>query len=259
MSAVSGNQNTEMKSIMTLQGAIASGRITDDERIVLYYMLLKGVRKVDITAIIDWLRINEIRDINVENAFEMLSIFDCVTLDEFQLKFEIKTFRDFILDKTSMLPMLKESVDRHTKLASDIFNHLWINGKMYSDVLRLFVAYIIDEKACSFIRGFPKAKEEIKRIKRWQSNNDLDSTLSDGYESQLTFFIENGLVYKRSLWRFFSTFSGYSYTYTIYNLYPSIRELLFNNSEPYQDFLNECKQSHRRISRQGHRKGIFNP
>ena len=49
---------------------------TDDERIVLYYILQQNVRKISKSAVSDWLHKNEIYNINVDNAFDLLSSFD---------------------------------------------------------------------------------------------------------------------------------------------------------------------------------------
>ena len=48
---------------------------TDDERIVLYYILHENVRKVSKSTISSWLNKCEIRGVNVDNAFDLLSSF----------------------------------------------------------------------------------------------------------------------------------------------------------------------------------------
>lgn len=49
---------------------------TDDEKVILYYILQQNVRKVSKNVVSDWLHKNEIYNINVDNAFDLLSSFD---------------------------------------------------------------------------------------------------------------------------------------------------------------------------------------
>ena len=64
--------------------AISTSKITtDDERIVLYYILKMNVRKVSKDTIRDWLHKSEIYDVNVDNAFDLLTVtFRVRTKDE---------------------------------------------------------------------------------------------------------------------------------------------------------------------------------
>lgn len=235
VSAVSGNQNTEMMPIMTLQDAIASGRIGDNERIVLYYMLKNEVHMVIDDEINCWLHESEISGMNTYIAFDLLSSFDGITFDKRCgiLKLEAHTFYEFISNKTSMLPTLEECVNKHKKLASDIFNELWEIGEMRNPVMELFIAYIIDE-GIGFFQDTEEEDQLIESIKHWESKNNLNSKLSNNYEKCLSYFSLNSLVYRNNE------------MYDVVFLCKSLQELLFNNSEPYLPFLNECKQRNRK-------------
>ncbi len=232
--AVLENYDTETK-LNILRTGIVPKRIVDDERIVLYYMLKKYVHRVSKNEIYEWLHKNEIHVVNVDNAFDRLSSRDGIIVTGNILEMETKPFQEFILNESSILPILEERVNRHQKLASDTFKHLWANGDICSGELGLFIAYIIDEKVCSFIRSFP-AEGQIKRIKRWENENGLRPMLSQNYRKCIDYFIGKDLVYKSS-----SIDSGYC-------LYPSLEELLIINSEPYQGYLNLCKQRYRKRS-----------
>lgn len=236
---VSGNQNTEMTPIMTLQDAIISGHITDDERVVLYYLLEKSVRKASKDNIAHWLFRDEIYGVSVDNAFDMLLTFKCITFTDEKLELEINTFKEFILNKTSILSILKEGVDKHKKLASDTFKKLWENGGMSSTMMKLFIAYIIDKKITTFEDSMHD-DSLIRSIKDWERKNSLNPILSKKYKDCISNFYRNGLVYHQ--------LNG---IYGAYYLHPSLEELLFNNSRSYRAYLDECKQWNRKRYLQG--------
>ena len=209
--------------------------ITDDERIVLYYMLQNSVRKASKSKICDWLNKNEIRDVNIDNAFDLLaSSFQGSKIDNEILELDIKFFRQFSVNATSILPNLKECVERHTQLAADRLKRLWKNKEM-DIALRLFVAYIIDEKIVFLGTGW-KADKQIEAIKQWENQNIFDSTLSDSYERYLDFFIQNNFVFV-SGW----TSNGNPKECS---LCPSLKELLIYNSEMYREDLKKFKNEY---------------
>lgn len=207
---------------------------TDDERVVLYYILQKNVRKVSKSEINEWLSKSEIYGVNVDNAFDLLSSFDGGTVVNDILEFGLEIFRKYSSSAASIIPNLKECIDRHTKLASDKFNSLWASDTMDSVVV-LFLAYIVDERVRSFGDRW-MADAQIQNIKQWESKNLLDSTLSSNYGSCLEFFIQNNLVFESS-WTSYGNPREYS-------LCPSLQDLLFNNPESYRADLDKCKQLH---------------
>ena len=83
--------------------------------------LRKNIRKVSKSTICEWLNKNEIYEVNVDNAFDLLSSFDGGTIVNDVLEFGIDTFRRYSANSSSILLSLKECVDRHIKLASDTF------------------------------------------------------------------------------------------------------------------------------------------
>ena len=94
---------------------------TDDERIVLYYILHENVRKVSKSTVSSWLNTCEIRGVNVDNAFDLLSSFDNGALNNDTLEFGIDTFRKYSANAAQILPPLKKCVDQHIELAVNIF------------------------------------------------------------------------------------------------------------------------------------------
>lgn len=191
---------------------------TDDERIVLYYILTKEVRKVSKEAVVEWLHENEIYDVNVDNAFDLLSSFDNGTVINGELNIGLNMFRKYSTNADTILTELKQYVGQHTKIAADTFKALWEENKI-DPVTELFVAYIVDVRMRSFGDRW-MAEGEIISIKQWEDINHLVSILSDNYGSCLQFFIQNDLVYE-SAW----TSYGNPKEYTLCH---SLQEFLYN-------------------------------
>lgn len=206
---------------------------TDDERIVLYYILKKNVRKVSKSNVIDWLRKNEIYNINVDNAFDLLSSFDGGKVINDTLEFGLDAFRKYSANSDSLILELKEYVDRHIKLSVTVFKSLWSSDNI-DDMIKLFIAYIVDEKMCSFGNRW-KADEQIESIKNWEIKHTLNSSLSDNYGSCLQFLIQNNLVYE-SDWTSYGNPREYS-------LCASLQEFLFNCPEEYAKELHKIKST----------------
>lgn len=167
---------------------------TDDERIVLYYVLKKNVRKVSKKVVLEWLHMNEIYDVDIDNAFDLLSSFGGGKVNNDTLEFTLEVFREFSSNSSLFLSELEESVNQHKKLAADTFNLLWETNTLDA-VTKLFFSYIVDEKMCSFGDRW-MAEAQMKSIKRWEDNNFLNSTLSQNYGRSLQFLIQNDLVFE---------------------------------------------------------------
>lgn len=206
---------------------------TDDERIVLYYIRQKNVRKVSKEAVLNWLHTNEVYGVNIDNAFDLLSSVGSGSVINETLELALDVFRKYSSNPTSFLSELEECVNRHKKLAADTFNVLWESNTLDA-VTKLFFAYIVDEKMCSFGDRW-MADGQIKNIIQWESKNSLDSTLSSNYGSCLQFLIRNDLVYE-SDW----TSYGNPREYT---LCPSLQELLFEHPGEIDMELQNIKQS----------------
>lgn len=207
---------------------------TDDERIVLYYILKKNVRKVSKSDVTKWLIDNEIQNVNIDNAFDLLSLFDNGVVNNDALELGLKSFREYSANAISILPLLQEYVNQHTRLASDSFKSIWKSNTLTSTE-KLFIAYIVDERTVSFGDRW-MAKDEIASIKQWENKNSLEPVLSSNYGSCLEFFIQNKLVYE-SDWTSYGNPRKYS-------LYSSLCDLLFNCPTEIKEELQKVKQEY---------------
>ena len=205
---------------------------TDDERIVLYYILKKNVRRISEESVIEWLHKNEIYDVNVNNAFDLLSSFDGGSFVTGTLEFSIEAFRKYSTIADAVLPELKDCVNSHTKLASDTFIGLLSTGNI-TLTIGLFIAYIVDERMSCFGDRW-MADGQVESIKQWEIKNSLLPTLSDNYRSCLELFRQYDLVYESS-W----TSYGNPREYTLCS---SLQNLVFNHIEPYLEKLKEWKK-----------------
>ena len=221
--------------VPTTTPAISTAEITtDDERIVLYYILKKNVRKVSKAAIYDWLNKSEIYDVDIDNAFDLLSSLAGGTVEKDTLEFGIEAFRKYSANAASVLPELKECVVRHTKLAINTFKAIWSTDTL-DPTIGLFIAYIIDKRMSTFGDRW-KADGQIASIKQWESKNTLDDTLSKNYGTCLEFLVQNNFVYA-SEW----TGPGNVRQFT---LCPSLQEYLFNCPAEIVEELQKLKNAH---------------
>lgn len=223
------------KPTVTVLTAIDASEITtDDERVVLYYILQQNVRKVSKSVVSDWLHKNEIYSINVDNAFDLLSSFDDGAVNNDTLEIGIETFRKYSANADSLLSALKDCVNSHTKLAVNSFKSLWLSDN-WDEAMSLLIAYIVDERICNFGARW-MAEGQTESIKNWESKNILDSTLSENYGSCLQFLIQNDLVYE-SDWTSYGNPREYS-------LCTSLQKFLFNCPKEYINELQKVKDSH---------------
>lgn len=211
---------------------------TDDERVVLYYILQNNIRKVSKPVITNWLNEYEIYNVNLDNAFDLLSSLNGGSVNNETLELDLQTFRKLSASSTSILPELKVCVDQHTKLAVNTFRSIWTSNTLDSTI-GLFIAYIVDEKMRSFGDRW-MAEGQIKSIEQWESKHILDSTLSSNYGSCLEFFVQNDLVYASS-WTSYGNVREYS-------LCPSLQRYLFNCPAEIIDELLKVKNSHTLVS-----------
>ena len=134
---------------------------TDDERIVLYYILHENVRKVSKSTISSWLNKCEIRGVNVDNAFDLLSSFDNGALNNDTLEFGIDTFHKYSANAAQILPPLKKCVDQHIELAVNIFKK---SGQMTRLILIYGCLLLISwKRECASLVtvGWQKEKSKI--------------------------------------------------------------------------------------------------
>lgn len=216
-----------------LKNYSVSNMTTDDERIVLYCLLEKGSRRITKGYVTDWLRNNEVYDVDIDNAFDLLLSFDGGKVENDTLFFGVTAFREYSSNSESIMMELEKCVNNHKNLSSIKFKKL-LDTNAINDIQKLFVEYIIEEKVCHFGSNW-KAKKQVESIKKWESENNLYSALSSNYEKCLDFLIQNKLVYE-------SDWTSYSNPreYTLYN---SVKNFLFNFPKEYIKELNDIKNT----------------
>lgn len=207
---------------------------SDDEAVVLYYILTKKVRKAKKCDIKMWMKDEELYDVNVDNAFDLLSTLGNGKYAEGVLELDIETFRQYSGKSDDLVLRLSMYVEKHRKLSRDTFNNMWVSGA-FDDAGKLFITYIIDERITVFGNRW-MAESQIEDIKRWESKHDLDSTLSKNYGSCLSIFIEHHLVYESS-WTSHGNPREYS-------LCASLKTYLNITSFQYAEELEKNKKNH---------------
>ena len=183
---------------------------TDDERIILYYIAKKEVRKASFQSISDWLTQNEIFGVNIENAFDLLSSNGLgKTSDENASIFELSmdVFRKLTSNTILFVTRLHPYIKKHQKLAAITFkNARWMEASQIAD------------------------------IEQWENRNGMDAILSLAYGKCLEFFIDNNLVYA-SAWTSYDNPKEYT-------LYASLQNCLFAPSSEYSNLSKEIKEEY---------------
>lgn len=167
---------------------------TDDECIVLYYIVFKKVRRLKKQEVSAWLNDEEIYDVNIDNAFDLLASLGSGEIVNDTLEFDVYIFKDYLIAADSILRDLLPCIEKHRRLSRDKFEIMW-NSDLFDDDAKLFIAYIFEEKISSFGDRW-MAKQQIEHIKKWESNNTIKIKLSENYESCLNLFAQNHLVYE---------------------------------------------------------------
>ena len=207
---------------------------TDDEKIVLLYVFKKNIRKIKKEAIAQWLQDLEIYDVNIDNAFDLLSTIGSGKNHGEQLELGIDFFREITTQSEAIIQSLSPILEKHIISSQTILQQMF-KSRQLDDVDMLFVAYIIDEKMDTFGDRW-QAEAQIADIKEWEAKNSLDSTLSENYSKSLSLFIQNRLVYE-SAWTSYGNAKEYS-------LCSSVRQWLLQNPSELKDLLASVKKAH---------------
>ncbi|MBP3372805.1 MAG: toll/interleukin-1 receptor domain-containing protein [Clostridia bacterium] len=181
---------------------------THDERRVLYCILEKNTRKVWREDVKEWLFENEIRNINISNAFDLLASIGEGTEDGELLTLDIAFFRKISKHSEQLCEEIAQTL-HFGKEAWEIFVNLLDSGELVGTA-DLFAVYLFES-------GFEALEcgiwEELYRdIKKWEQKNDLDGKLSDSYMKALDFYVKKGMILQSE--------SGYA-------VYPSLKGILF--------------------------------
>lgn len=202
---------------------ILSDITTDDERVVLYYILEKKVRCIKKPDVLDWINKNEVHNINVENALDLLASRGKGTYENEKLSMDVEVFSKYTAKSEETISLLKPTVEKYQKLSSKRFVDLWEAG-IFSNEDKLFIAYIIQNNVTALGARW-MAEREKNYIQQWVSNNCLDSSIASKYYEHLQQFIDYQLVYEID-WTNYKNARAYT-------LYPSLKSLLFGKDFPY--------------------------
>lgn len=208
---------------------------TEDEKILLYYIISAKTRKISKNAFSNWLVQNELYGIRVDNAFDLLSSIGSGKLEDEELNLDMGLFRRCTTNTEKLLEELKPIYKHYQKLSSVKFITMWENNVL-KDEDKLFVAYIIQSRTSSFGTRWME-KGQIEDIRQWEMNNSIDGSLVSTYTACLNLFVENNLVYPSS-WTSYDNVREYT-------LCPSLRELLIGNRFEHYDELINAMERHK--------------
>ena len=161
--------------------------LTEDEKIVLYYLLSKEQISVSKDEFLQWCIDNEIYDVNYDNAHLLLPVVEGVP--DIQLK--IERFRALLKHKDYYLPLYKFTTVKHRRLASYTIREMW---DVLPDVERLLIIYSKETNTRTLGDRW-MANSEIESIRQWQQSSGIDNTLSDGYGEALHSLVEKEVLY----------------------------------------------------------------
>ncbi len=208
---------------------------TDDERVVLYYILTQKVRRVRKCDINIWMSENEIYNINVENALDLLASLGAGTYERETLNMDVGVFRKYTANARELVSALAPIVKKHQTLSSKRFVELWDAGA-FTDEDKLFVAYIIQNRVTTFGARWME-KGQAESIHQWELNNCLDGSVASTYSAHLNQFVEYRFVYE-SDW----TDHGNAREYTLCS---SLKTLLLGADFPYVSELEAVMEAHK--------------
>lgn len=218
----------------TTSSALIEEVTTDDERVVLYYILTKKVRRVRKYDINTWMSENEIYNINVDNALDLLASLGAGTYEYETLNMDVGVFRKYTANADEIILSLTPVVEKYRIPCRARFVELWDAGT-FTDEDKLFVAYIIQNRVTTLGAAW-REKDQIASIHQWELNNLLDGSVASTYSAHLNQFVENRFVYE-SDW----TDHGNAREYT---LCPSLKNLLLGVDFPYASDLQAVLESH---------------
>lgn len=200
---------------------------TDDEKILMYYLLTKETYEIDEEEINQSLIDDEIYDVNVHNGFALLSSLRNSKYENKKFTLDISVFRQLLFRKKTLLPDYNKVRNEHQQLSVNEFHNIW---KEMPSCAKLLAKYISDEKVDSLGSRW-KVNGQVESIKQWEYENDVGACLSTVYEDALNYFVEHKFVYA-SEW----TSYGNPRKYSVCN---SLKAFLWDGMKTYTTEINE--------------------
>lgn len=223
-----------IRSVRPIQSFSIEEALTTDEAIVLYYIWRHKQRKLTAPEITEWLRDNEIYEINVKNGFDLLSASQKgKTINDTSFELEINEFRTLTAKAKNDINNLTKLIMPHYRPSKKTLIDLW--NTTLPDPCKLFIAYICDNQKSVFGCRW-MGEIEVGEIKQWEINNSLDTILSTNYDNCLQFFMDYNFIFP-------CEFTSHGNPRQ-YQLHKSMKEFLFSNDFPYNDDLEKIKEKH---------------
>lgn len=182
--------------------------LTEDEKIVLYYLLSKEQIAVSKNSFSQWCVEEEIYEVNYDNARLLLPVVE----GKEDIQLDVARFRSLLKQKDYYLSLYKTSVDNHRRLSSYTIRELW---EVLPDIEKLLIIYSAETNTRSLGDRW-EANSEIESIKRWQQNSGLDDALSDGYIEALHSLAKREVLYP-SDWTTYGNAKEYTFHKSAWN------------------------------------------
>ena len=212
--------------------------LTEDERVVLFYMFSRHTRKATKLEVMNWLNENEVHGVNVDNAFDLLSASKIATIADrgvtgqtiAAIELDIDYFRNAVINANTQKDW-EQTVKQHICLASKKYSELLEAGKL-DDADILFASYLIDERV-SKLGDRGNAGGQIADIENWERKHSITSIVSNNYHRCLGLLTDNALVYE-SAWTSYHNPKEYT-------IFPSLKEWLLGVPIVLQDLIAQAK------------------
>ena len=184
------------------------GLLTEDEKIVLYYLLSKEQIAVSKDIFLKWCIEEEIYEVNYDNAQLLLPVVE----EKTDIQLEVAKFRSLLKQKDYYLSLYEPSVDNHRRLSSYTIREMWDE---LPDIEKLLIIYSTETNNRSLGDRW-LAESEIESIKRWQQKSGLDNALSDGYSEALHTLVNRDVLYPTD-WTSYGNVKEYSFHKSAWN------------------------------------------
>lgn len=197
---------------------------SDDEKLFVYYIAQKKIRVITKNDFIDWIHSEELFDVNVENAFDLVSKISNSDFSSEKVELDLEFYKSITMHSKIIMEEYEPILLIHKKLASEKFESLW-RENFITENLKVLFAYVIENKKRKFGDRYVIDIEE-KLFSDWKVSNIIDEDFCY-YPELLNFLKENSLVYE-SDW----TYYGNPKEFTLYN---SLINLLFSSDFKYKE------------------------
>lgn len=202
---------------------------TDDERIILCCATQTKTYNFDKYTIRKWIGEFEIDDVDVDNAFDMLSKSEDCKSEETRLTIDVRLRRTLIQFSDNAKGEILKYITNRANPKRDKFLELWANGQL-EDVYKLYICYLQSKKERNFGIGW-KTAQEVTLIEKWENEEYLKSYLSENYNKCCEFFLNNAFAYPCD-WTGNGSPRGYK-------IVPSVYKLLTEQFDDNKDILND--------------------